>query len=312
MKVSVCITVYNEENSIRKLLDSLLRQSKKPDEIVIVDAESEDKTVQIIRHLQKKDKRIKLLIQKCSRAEGRNLSVEIAKNSIIAMTDADCIAGKNWLKRILAPFKHKDVDIVAGFYKMIAKNEFQEAEKIYLGVIPSKFDVNFLPSTRSIAFRKKTWLEIGGFPEYLDDTAEDTIFNYQALLSDKNITRVKSAVVEWRIPQDYKGFIKKIFSYAKGDVVSKLFWHPTKKLASHNIKVLLVYIRYLIALLLLVNKHFLIVLILFLAYVCWSFRKVYIYSNSVKVGLWGAILQLSVDGAVMAGFASGLISRKND
>ena len=37
MKVSVCITVYNEERSISKLVESLLRQSKKPEEIVIVD-----------------------------------------------------------------------------------------------------------------------------------------------------------------------------------------------------------------------------------------------------------------------------------
>jgi len=37
MKISVCITVFNEEESIGKLLDSLINQSKKADEIVIVD-----------------------------------------------------------------------------------------------------------------------------------------------------------------------------------------------------------------------------------------------------------------------------------
>ena len=49
MKVSVCITVFNEEGSIGELLDSLLKQTKKPGEIVIVDGGSKDKTVDVIR-----------------------------------------------------------------------------------------------------------------------------------------------------------------------------------------------------------------------------------------------------------------------
>jgi len=310
MKVSVCITVYNEEKSIGDLIKSLLKQSKKPNEIVIVDSESEDKTVQVIRHYQKKDKRIKLLVQKCSRAEGRNLSVEIAKNSIIATTDADCTPKKNWLKRIIEPFKHKSIDIVAGFYEMVSENDFQEAEKIFLGVIPEHFNINFLPSTRSIAFRKKAWEEIGGFPEYLDDTAEDTIFNYRAFLLNKKTTRVKNAKVEWRIPKHYKNFIKKIFLYAKGDALSRVFWHPKKRFASHNIKVLLVFVRYLIAAII-VKSNFPIFLLLLVAYSYYSYRKVYLYSMSIRAGLWAILLQISTDFAVMTGFISGIINKKN-
>ena len=63
MNVSICLTLKNEEGSIADLLNSLLNQSKKPDEIIIVDGGSEDTTLDLIRHYQKKDKRIKLLIE---------------------------------------------------------------------------------------------------------------------------------------------------------------------------------------------------------------------------------------------------------
>src|SRR3990172_6712568 len=131
MKVSVCITVYNEERSISKLVESLLRQSKKPDEIVIVDGGSGDKTVEIIRHFQKKDKRIKLLIEKCSRSRGRNLAVELSKSEIIAMTDAGCIPNEEWLNKITEPFRNKKVDIVAGFYTMKASDSLQKALSVF-------------------------------------------------------------------------------------------------------------------------------------------------------------------------------------
>ena len=53
MKVSFITTVFNEENSIQKLLDSLLKQSKKLHEVVIVDGGSSDKTIERIKNYDK-------------------------------------------------------------------------------------------------------------------------------------------------------------------------------------------------------------------------------------------------------------------
>ncbi len=314
MKVSVCITVFNEEKSISDLLLSLLNQTKKPAEIIIVDAASVDKTVRIIRHWQKKDKRIRLLVQQCSRSEGRNIAVELAKNDIIAMTDAGCIAHKNWLERLISPFKHKEVGIVAGFYKMVGESPFQKAAAIFLGITPSKFDINFLPSTRSIAFRKEVYERIGGFSEELTETAEDTIFSYQAINLGINFARVKTAIVEWRMPEKLEQFVEKMYSYAKGDAQSRVWWHPGKGLASHNIKVLLIFTRYLTGLIILIlsnNKPviLLILLALLILYLLWSFRKVYLETEDWKAGLWGIVLQFSADFAVMGGFLSGIIKK---
>jgi glycosyltransferase involved in cell wall biosynthesis len=311
MKVSVCITVFNEVGSVAKLLESLLHQSKKPDEIVIVDGGSTDKTVEIIHHFQKKDRRIRLLVQKSSPAEGRNLSVELAKNNIIAMTDAGCVIDKNWLKRIAEPFKNREVGIVAGFYKMTGDTVFQKAESAFLGVLPDDFDATFLPSARSIAFRKEIWMKVGGFPENKFATAEDTLFNYKAVEENVKFARVKNALVEWETPGSVAEFFNKIRNYAKGDAGSKVFRFPTKNLASHNIKALLIFARYLAGLLLFVFSFktpllaYVLILFLFL-YIFWAFRKVYIKFNDVKVGLWGIALQIISDFGVMLGFVEGI------
>lgn len=303
MKISVGITTYNEERSITPLLGSLLAQTKKADEIVVVDGDSKDKTVEIIRHYQKKDKTIKLLVEKCSRARGRNLAVEMAKNETIAMTDSGCVADKYWLERITEPFKVESVDIVAGFYEMTGETPFQKAEAVFLGVMPEKFDIDFLPSTRSIAFRKTAWERIGGFPERKGNSAEDTDFNYKAIKLGIKYSRVKRAVVEWGMPESISNFQFKIYNYAKWDAKSGIWWNPVQKFSSHNIKALSIFARYLVGILLLlfsINSPSLLIYLSIglIIYIFWAYRK---------AGLWGIVLQFVSDFAVMAGFLRGII-----
>jgi cellulose synthase/poly-beta-1,6-N-acetylglucosamine synthase-like glycosyltransferase len=312
MKVSIALTVFNEEETIENTLYSLINQSAKATEIIIVDGGSKDKTVDLIRHLQKKYQYIKLLIQKCSRAEGRNLAVELIRNDIIAMTDAGCIADKDWLKNICSPFLNKKVDISAGFYIMKTDTNFQKATSIFLGVLPSDFNNDFLPSTRSVAFTKDIWEKIGGFDEKLNDCAEDTLFNYKLLLFKARFARVKNALVEWGMPDTITKFYNQIFNYAKGDVKSKIWLYPSKSYMSHNIHSLLIIFRYLFALTLLLISIYLqlspiFLTIFLLLYFYWTFSKIYRKINSFRAGLWGIILQPVSDFAVIMGFVSGFI-----
>ncbi len=314
MKISVCLTLFNEEESIGKLIDGLFSQSRKPDEIVIVDGGSRDNTVKIVRHWQKRDRRVKLLVQKCTRAEGRNLGVDMARNEIVAITDGDCIPHKNWLKRITLPFKEPKVDMVAGFYHMVANSSFEKALSYFLAVTPRRFSINFLPSTRSIAFRKSLWERVGGFPEAADNSAEDTDFNYKVVKLGAGIAREKDAIVYWKIPNSLKSALKKFYDYAKWDAKNGLWWHPIQKFESHNIKALLILFRYLLGLSLLILSYkypllLPILLILFFIYLIWSYRKVYLEFRDWKTSAWGPPIQLTSDIAVMAGFISGLISQ---
>jgi glycosyltransferase involved in cell wall biosynthesis len=313
MNVSICITTFNEEGSVGALLDSLLAQTKKPDEIIVVDGGSTDKTIEIISHYQKRFGGIKLLKEKCSRAKGRNLGVELARNQIIAITDAGCLAHKDWLKNITEPFNQDRVDISAGFYKMIGQNDKQKVMSIFLGVTPRHFDINFLPSTRSMAFRKSAWEEVGGFPEGQGNSAEDTDFNYKAVKLGLKYARVKSAVVEWGMPESIKVFFQKIEAYAKWDIQYGIWWHPTQALASHNIKALLVLLRYLFATTLLILSFWYTtlpyLLVLIFLYLIFSFRKIFVEFGDWRLALWGPVVQITTDFAVISGFVLGILGR---
>lgn len=312
MNISICITVFNEERTIGSLLDSLINQSRRASEIVVVDGGSTDKTLEIINHYQKRFGVIKLLKEKCTRSKGRNLGIEIAKNNIIAITDAGCVADRDWLKNISAPFATGKVDISAGFYRMIGNSRFQRAESLFLGVTPRRFNVSFLPSTRSMAFRKNAWETIGGFPEGRENSAEDTDFNYKAVKLGLKYARVKSAIVEWGMPETLTGFFKKINDYAKWDVRYGIWWHPSQGFASHNIKASLVITRYLLGLTLIIlsfkSNTLPYLLILIFTYFIWALRKVFVEFGDWRTAIWGPVLQITSDLAVMSGFISGIIA----
>ena len=313
MNISICITVLNEEGSIGKLLDSLLGGSKKANEIVIVDGGSADKTVEIIRHYQKRYSGIKLIIEKSSRAKARNIAVDIAKGEIIAMTDAGCVADPDWILNIVKPFETGKVDVVAGFYSMQGSRPPQKAMSIFMGVTPRKFNQSFLPSTRSMAFTKEIWERVGGFPENTKGTAEDTIFNLRLIKNGARISRMKNAIVEWGMPTSISNFQSSIYNYAKGDAKSKNLIFPGKGLMSHNIKALSIFARYIFIIFLLIfglERRPLLWLdvAIMLFYLIWAYRKVYLEFGDWRVALWGPILQIVSDFAVMRGFISGIIA----
>ena len=103
LPISIVATVRNEKNTIVAFIDSLLKQSVKPAEIIIVDGASTDGTRETLEGYSKRDE-IVLISQGCNIAQGRNLGVGRSRNNIIAITDAGCIVTPTWLENIEACF----------------------------------------------------------------------------------------------------------------------------------------------------------------------------------------------------------------
>ena len=245
IKVSLITTLYNESENVLSFLQSYKNQTKYADEFIIVDGGSTDGTVEIIEKFSRANKAlcIRLIIDEtCSKkyvlgpiAKGRNIAIKNTKYNYIAATDAGCILDKNWLEEITKPFEGKGTDIVAGWYEAKITNEFQ---KIYTNIYMPKLqnlDIkNFLPSSRSIAFKKSCWEKVHGYPTNTM-TAEDTKFDFDLKKAGCNFVFNNKAIVYWECPKTYKEAIDKAYYYAFGDGQKRLYF---KKFIMRNFLIL--------------------------------------------------------------------------
>jgi glycosyltransferase involved in cell wall biosynthesis len=113
--VSVVIATRNRAESLRDTLDSLTRQSRKPDEVVVVDNASSDHTKDIA--LKFVDSLNLKYVYEAKRGipYARNAGIQNAGGDIIAFIDDDCIADENWLKNLEIPFvKDPHIGVVGG------------------------------------------------------------------------------------------------------------------------------------------------------------------------------------------------------
>ena len=84
--ISIIIPYFNKKKYIQQTLNSVLRQNYKNFEILIVYDDTSHKDLPFLKMLEKKDKRIKLIINKNNLGAGlsRNKAIKIAKTSCIA------------------------------------------------------------------------------------------------------------------------------------------------------------------------------------------------------------------------------------
>jgi glycosyltransferase involved in cell wall biosynthesis len=128
-KVSVIIPVYNGEKTLKGCLDSVLNQNYNNYEIIIVNNNSTDKTKDIIKELQKKDKKVKYLFElKRGRGAARYKGEINAKGEIILMTDSDCIVPKNWVEEMIKIIKNYDA--IQGFQEAISDDFWSKYKQI--------------------------------------------------------------------------------------------------------------------------------------------------------------------------------------
>lgn len=158
--VTVIICIRNVENYISKCIRSLLNQTFKDFEIVIIDDICTDKS----RHILEKfdDKRIRyfrnekhLGIAKC-----RNKGLKLAKGEYIFFTDGDCIVSKDWIEQGLKSLKDQNSVGVEGKMYYVSK-EYKPTFSDH--ICENKYGGEFM--TGNIAYKKSVIESVGGFDE---------------------------------------------------------------------------------------------------------------------------------------------------
>lgn len=306
-KSTFIATVFNEEATIDSFLMSLISQSHIPDEIIIVDGGSKDRTFGILQEFRKQflhKTKIKVYRKKGNRSVGRNYAISRATDGVIAVSDAGCILHRKWFSQITQPFSDKSIDVVSGYYRPKAESIFEKALSTYTSVMEDKVTEKFNPSSRSIAFRKRVWKSVGGYPEELD-TCEDMVFVKRLREKGYIFFLQKKAIVYWRQKKTVQEAFRQFYGYAKGDGQARYIRPQTYVL----------YLRYLLLgtiILYYFGSDFLIPLLLslFILYSLWAVSKNYKYVRSFRAMYLLPMLQYISDIAVLSGTTVGLFKKK--
>ncbi len=203
MLISVIITVRNEERDMPDLLDSLVVQQP-PIEVIVVDANSEDRTQKIVKEYSKEYDFVKLYAKGGTRGVGRNHGVKKAKGDLIAFIDGDEIVNPFWTEEMRR--SAKKYDIVAGKTVQIGYHAFEELERVELYY--KGYDVTY-PSC-NLLYHKKVFERINGFDPWFQ-TAEDIDLNFRAIEAGATIGYNENAIVYHRTRGSFYGFFKQAF-----------------------------------------------------------------------------------------------------
>ncbi len=180
-RISVIVPARNEEGRIGPCLDSILRQTWRDFELIVVDDASIDQTADIVRRFR--DPRIILISNpvRLGIAASRNKGLERAGGEFIFFTDADCIVDVSWLKNGSDHFHPRTLGLsgrtfyVSQTFRPTIRDRIRTTQLLR----PNPFIDSRHPFLQSpfmccnVAYRKEAVERVGGFNEEYGNVMED-------------------------------------------------------------------------------------------------------------------------------------------
>ncbi len=219
MKVSLVTTVKDAAPYVDGFLESVSAQTRAPDEVIVVDGGSTDETVEVLRAAEG----ITLMEEPGANiSRGRNVAIRAAAHDVIALTDGDCVLEPDWLERLLEPIE-AGADVSMGFYRPIADGFFQACMAcVSLPDAEEVDEARFMPSGRSVAFRREAIEAAGGYPEWLD-IGEDMYVDHSWRELELDMRLAAGAIANWRPRPTLAETWTQYFRYARGDAVAGMY-----------------------------------------------------------------------------------------
>lgn len=161
LTLSIIIPVYNEQDCIKTCLDSVARQTVKPDEVIVVNNGSTDRTVEIAKEYEF----VKLIeepVKGLTRA--RDTGFRAAKGEIFGRIDADTILTPNWVEKVKSDFSDPEVMGVSGLALtnvMWGLDNYYSKfwSRVYFWTAHALFRAHIMWGA-NMALRRSSWLKV--------------------------------------------------------------------------------------------------------------------------------------------------------
>lgn len=242
-KVSVIIPVYNVENYLRKCLNSLVNQTLKDIEIIVVNDGTLDNSQEIIdEYVKKYPKKVVSIIQENGgQGAARNTGLLHAKGEYIGYVDSDDYVEENMYEELYKKAKEEDSDIVICGNNVVKENyEFLSKEDVDKEFLLGKMAVwnkiykkNIIVDNK-IQFRSKVWYEDLDFTmkvyfsskkiSYVDKPLYNYLLREGSTMNNNNIKRNLELIEAFDSLIDYCKD-KKIYNKAKDEIEFLCIYH---------------------------------------------------------------------------------------
>lgn len=199
--VSIIIPVYNTEQFLEECLNSIVNQTYKNLEIILINDGSTDSSMEICKRYQKKDKRIILISQENKGAGvARNKGLDVAKGEYITFVDSDDFVNLKMIETFLkACLNHNVLVALANYYRYInnVDKKLNIRFEINNGIIGSDLSVKCIKSPMACSnFYHKSVVQDIRFPGTF---SEDFIFWYQVISKRPKIIYIYEPLYYYRL-----------------------------------------------------------------------------------------------------------------
>lgn len=200
MKISIIVPIYNSSNYLNKCVDSLIDQTYRDIEIILVNDGSTDDSLEICNYYKSNDNRIVIINKKNGGlSDARNVGLDISSGNYVLFVDSDDYIELNTCEKFVDVIKDNKVDILSGNArridgnnimlinhslaitdKLVTGNEFLKNElqnnSMNMAAWLNIYNTNFLKSN-------KLYYKKGIFHE-------DELFTPQAFLKAQNVMSI--------------------------------------------------------------------------------------------------------------------------
>lgn len=213
--ISIVIANYNGANYLRACLTSLLKSSVTNYEIIIIDNNSTDSSIEIVNEFKKKDSRIKILRNKVNIGvpASRNIAISNCRGEIIILLDNDTEVKRNSIEQLIKPLIEND-DVGAAQALLI---DFENRHLIQMAgghLIPQAIwlmgfyerseykkvksklgNINIIAISAALAVKKEVLDKIGGYDPLLYNYTDDLDFSWRIWIAGYRVILAHKAIV---------------------------------------------------------------------------------------------------------------------
>lgn len=236
-RFSIIVPVYNRRNEIADLCSSLLNQTDKNFELIVVEDGSSDKCEDIVEEYLRKGLNARYFYKENEgRSIARNSGLERALGSYFIFFDSDCLIPPQYISTLAEALDSNYTDCFGG--PDAAHESFSDTQKAinysmtsFLttgGIRGGKVQLEkFVPRTFNMGFSRKVYETVGGFREMF---SEDIDMSTRIRLAGFTISLIRPAYVWHKRRIDMRKFLRQVYVFGMSRITLKLLYPDSLKL----------------------------------------------------------------------------------